>query len=663
MRYRCIRIFSLLIGFLAINASVAFAQNTKRGFKTLEKSDYQKSMEQFKSALAENNDNAAALLGLTLIMADDSSSFFDLIGAWKYACQLKPLVEKFSAEELEYIGEYFYNTETRHISRPVKKKIEYALETVEAKLIKYVREENNLDVVYAVLKEFPDFRYYDNVIHIRNQLEFRKYEKQNTLEAYVTFIEKFPEAAQVEKAIRYRNRLAFDNARKINTVKAYEDYMDQYPDADDINQAIKSLHKVAFGQAKTENTVQAFDRFIASYPDALEIAEAKIIQKQLLYEYAKRIQSLEAYNEFIRKYPDGQQYIDIFNLKAREKGMRFIATHTLPSANIEWARCFEDEALVELNACAGIDSMNAYYLASTVFKPDTGFTDVWIIKTDAEGKMVWNKTIGEGYNDEISLMDINFQNEIIGAGYTWSGMDSSSRETWIFKLGVDGTKIWSKKMGRFFVNDLAPARSGNIYLGGYVVNDSLQRLYSIVVLNKQGRRQWGRTYTGKGEIIDIAEFADHNMLLAGNHWRAKIDPRGYLLWESAFNPADSIVSANIMPNGEIVYLGYRNKNSVVVTRTSGENKTLTEKTIPLPVMQAAVVDVIVAGRNQLVALIAYENRQLLYWVNTQTCELVSASQLPDGCAFTDMAIDRKNNLLLVSGDKEVILVKNRGVQF
>ena len=78
------------------------------------------------------------------------------------------------------------------LARPVKKKIEYAVETIEAKLIKYIREENNLDLVYEVIKKFPEFRYYDNVIHIRNQLEFRKYEKQNTLEGYLEFIQKFP---------------------------------------------------------------------------------------------------------------------------------------------------------------------------------------------------------------------------------------------------------------------------------------------------------------------------------------------------------------------------------------------------------------------------------------------------------------------------------------
>jgi hypothetical protein len=104
--------------------------------------------------------------------------------------------------------------------------------------------------------------------------------------------------------------------------------------------------------------------------------------------------------------------------------------------------------------------------------------------------MLWNKYIGEGFNDEISLLSVNSKNEIFGAGYTWSGIDSASRETWIFKIGEEGSKLWSKKMGRLYINDMMTSTSGNIFLGGYIVNDTLQRLYSVVVLNEHVKRLW-----------------------------------------------------------------------------------------------------------------------------------------------------------------------------
>ena len=36
----------------------------------------------FIKAVSENSQDPAALFGLALILADDSSSYFDLIGAW-----------------------------------------------------------------------------------------------------------------------------------------------------------------------------------------------------------------------------------------------------------------------------------------------------------------------------------------------------------------------------------------------------------------------------------------------------------------------------------------------------------------------------------------------------------------------------------------------------
>lgn len=220
------RFILLLLLFITPGLS---AQNTKKGFRLLEKAEYEKSGEVFMDVLKEHDQDMAAVFGMTMLYGDEKSPLFNLLDAWDFAVRLKTNLEKLNPEELEIIGEYFRNTEARPRNIPVTKKIEYALDILEAKLIKYVREENNLDIVYAVIERFPEFRYRDNIIHIRNQLEFRKCEKLNTLEAYLEFIKNFPEAAQIDKAIRYRNQLSFEKARQENTVEAYREYLKNYP--------------------------------------------------------------------------------------------------------------------------------------------------------------------------------------------------------------------------------------------------------------------------------------------------------------------------------------------------------------------------------------------------------------------------------------------------
>jgi hypothetical protein len=267
----------------------AVAQNIKRGYKQLEKLDYEKAKELFEKITEESPDDVGAHFGLAMVYADNNSGYFDIVEAWYHIHAMKENISRLTQEEIEVIGEYFINTEVRRTSRPVKKKIDIAIEAVEAKLIKYVREENNLDIAYRVLEKFPDFRHYDNIIHIRNQLEFRKYEKQNTLAGYVEFITNFPQAAQIDKAKKHIYKLAFQAAKSKNTVAAYNQYLNEYPESEYYQTAIKHRNAAAFAKVKQVNTIQAYEDFIAKYPNALEISEARVIQQNLLYQQAKRL--------------------------------------------------------------------------------------------------------------------------------------------------------------------------------------------------------------------------------------------------------------------------------------------------------------------------------------------------------------------------------------
>jgi hypothetical protein len=650
----------LLIPFLFLALAVS-AQNSKKGFKFLEKAEYDKSAEVFNEVLKEKSEDPAASFGLAMIYGDERSSLFNLVDSWEMALKCKANEEKLTPEELEFIGEYFQNTETRARSIPVKKKIDYAIETVEGKLIKYVREENNLNLVYEVLDKFPDFKYHDNVMHIRNQLEFRKYEKMNTFEGYKEFIQKFPDAAQIDKAKRYRNKLAYDKAVQTNSVEAYKEYLKNYPDAQESNQAVKMLNAAAFQKAKNENTVTGFDDFISQYPDALEVADAKIIQKGLLYDYAKKIHTLEAYNDFITKYPDGEQYIDIFNLRSLDKGMKLMESRGFPSNNLQWSRSFGAEDTKEFSASMVLDSLNNIIAGGTVVRSDTGKSDAWVIKTGPDGKMIWNKMVGEEYNDELGFLENGRHNEILGVGNTWLGLDSSSRETWIFKMGADGEKLWSKKLGRLKVNCLLTSGTGNIFLAGSESTDTSSAKYAIVALTENGKHLWNRNYTGNGELVRLCLLPNNYILMAGNHWRAKIDAHGYLVSESSFPATDSILQAITLPKGEILYIGIRNRNKTAVIKTSWDNKPVFDKEAFAQDSLRSVRSIIPGNEGQVITLMDFARHQSLSWLSTATGTVVKTVSLPSGMTVTGIRKDYEGNLILVALDGEIILIKNTGL--
>ncbi|UCH13170.1 MAG: hypothetical protein JSV22_08630, partial [Bacteroidales bacterium] len=621
------------------------------------KLDYAKAQDAFKKEAILYKENPAVNFGLALIYGDEESPYYDLIKAWSNIRITEKNLDNLTPEETEIIGEYFTNTEKRRSSRSVDKKIEHAIGALEAKLIRYIREENNLELAYEVINKFPDFRHFDNVVHIRNQLEFRKCEKQNTLKGYLEFINKYPDAAQVGKAGKYINKLAFEEVKRINTVEAYEDYMKKYPNSNEYGAAVKGRNAAAFNRAKGINTLKAMEDFINEYPDALEVAEAKRIQKQLLYEQAKRIQTLEAYNEFIKKYPEGNQYIDIFNLKSLDLGMKFITKNQIEWNNLMWSRSFDNNENPESTGSLAVTKNNNYILGVTTPQEDGLWNDAWILKLDSDGKMIWNKFAGRRYEDNVARIAVNPHNDIITAGYTYLSTDSASREIWVFKLDSEGKKIWSRSLGKW---DLTSMLAGNneVVIGGYVSNDSVNN-YSIIVINNEGRKLWKRDYTGTGEVNALALTADNNIIMAGSKWGAKMSLKGYLLWEVTFAPYDSITGVAVSNSGDVYFAGIRDFEKSVLYKYSSNGVKQWDRDYQ------SFSDV-----ENLYKIICFDDRiiitgntilQSFILTLNSGGNLIANKSLSRNLIITDIATDLYGNLLIELLTDDILIIKNSGI--
>jgi tetratricopeptide (TPR) repeat protein len=549
------------------------AQDIKKGFKNLEKGEYDKAKEAFEKNLEDNKDNVGANFGMALILADDQSPLFDIIDSWQYVENIEGKTGNLSQEDIEIISEYFLNTEVRRTSRPVKKKMEIATDAIEARLIKYIREENNLDAVYEVLDRYPDFPHYDNVIHIRNQFEFRKFEKQNTLAGYQEFLERFPDAAQRDKAIRHINEIAFEETKAKNTVDAYNAYIRNYPESDNLQTAIKMRNAAAYAQAYKLNTLAAYEEFIETYPEALEIADAKTRQQTLLYEQAKRIQSLQAYNEFISRYPDGMYFIDIFNLKASELGTAFLRDHNFDNPAIVWAKGYDNNSRIESGGSIAVTPDNQYIVACNTRDTDTSYADAWVIRVDENGKMLWNKTIGQAFEDTVISVLTDSKGDILVLGYTCMSEDSGSRMGWMFKLGADGKKIWNKTLGKVEINSCAIDQNDRIYIGSSMAKDTLGNHYSLSIYNQDARKVSERVYTGRGSVNDIIINSRNQIMLCGSNWITLMDNRRYMIWDETL-PEKLTATRAAYSASEGYYIGGANEQSIFYARYSGDGKKL-----------------------------------------------------------------------------------------
>ena len=433
--------------------------------------------------------------------------------------------------------------------------------------------------------------------------------------------------------------------------------MNKYPDSNEYGAAVKGRNAAAFARAKRINTLKAMEDFIIEYPDALEVAEAKRIQKQLLYEQAKRIQTLEAYNEFIKKYPEGNQYIDIFNLKSLDLGMKFLSENNLEWNNLTWSRSFDNNENTESTGSLTVTTNNNYILGATTLQEDGLLNDAWILKLDSDGKMLWNKLVGRRYEDNVLRIAVNSQNDIITAGYTYLSTDSASREVWVFKLDSKGKKIWSRSLGKW---DLTSLLAGNneIVIGGYVSNDSINN-YSIIVINSEGRKLWKREYTGAGEVNSLALSADNNIIMAGSKWGTKMNLKGYLLWEVTFEPYDSITGVAVSNTGDVYFAGIRDSEKSVLYKYSANGHKQWDRDFES-----------FSAVENLSKIICFEDRiiitgntilQSFILTLNSGGNLIANKSLSKNLIITDIATDLYGNLLIEFLTDDILVIKNSGI--
>lgn len=236
-----------------------------------------------------------------------------------------------------------------------------------------------------------------------------------------------------------------------------------------------------------------------------------------------------------------------------------------------------------------------------------GQEDFWIIKLDANGQEIWQRTIGgSGQEKLLSITQTKDGGYILGGSSSSDkseadekgvvdkyGKRENSRgnlDYWVVKLDSKGEIEWDKTIGGKYVDELKSieqTKDGGFILGGYSNSpesgDKSQKNfglgdYWIVKLDKEGVIEWQETMGGDKDdnLFALTQTNDGGFIAGGNSnsgtsnsktksnrngtdfWVVKLNESGSILWQETYNYGKLDVLTSIVenPDGTFLIGGY-----------------------------------------------------------------------------------------------------------
>jgi hypothetical protein len=236
-----------------------------------------------------------------------------------------------------------------------------------------------------------------------------------------------------------------------------------------------------------------------------------------------------------------------------------------------------------------------------------GQFDFWVVKTNANGNKVWDKTLGGSNNEYFHSLWLNTDGSFILGGNSASPASGDKSQGlqgnddyWIVKLDLNGNKIWDRSFGGIGQDrllNLQQTADGGFILGGSsdsgISGDKSQssiggRDYWVIKLDANGSKVWDKTYGGNDndEFSSLQQTSDGGFILGGtsisgvsgsktqpaqgygDYWIIKLDPSGNKLWDKTFggNGGDNFSSVSQTTDGGYI-LGGSSQSGISIDKS------------------------------------------------------------------------------------------------
>lgn len=232
--------------------------------------------------------------------------------------------------------------------------------------------------------------------------------------------------------------------------------------------------------------------------------------------------------------------------------------------------------------------------------------DWWIVRVDAGGDQVWQRTIGGSSLDQVPFVRLMPNGDLCLAGQSTSpisgdktsgGSQTPSEDYWLVRLNQAGNKLWDKTFwgnSYDYLSGLETTVDGGLLLGGmssswpsgnktspYFGEWSGFGDYWVVRVDGNGSKVWEKSFGGSGgEIFGQGiQIADGGFILGGDSgslpsgnktsalygtggmggdfWVVRLNEDGETLWEDSYegSGSDGLTALSQTPDGGFILVG------------------------------------------------------------------------------------------------------------
>ncbi len=213
-----------------------------------------------------------------------------------------------------------------------------------------------------------------------------------------------------------------------------------------------------------------------------------------------------------------------------------------------------------------------YIVVGSTASFGAGEENIFLIKIDANGNRIWAKTYGGTEYDRAYSVQQTSDGGYIVAGYTFSF--GAGSDVFLIKTDANGNVIWAKTYGGTNWDEAFSVQQTSD--GGYIVAGRTSSFGAgggdifLMKTDASGNVQWAKTYGGTGDDVaySVQQTSDGGYIVAGRTWSfgaggydiflMKTDANGNLQWAKTFGGTgwDEAFSVQQTSDGGYIVAGY-----------------------------------------------------------------------------------------------------------